>query len=163
MRKLVRATVAAGVSLLSGQALWAQVPVAPQADHARLLLSSDPVLAANKRLVYDFWREVFEAGHLDRADRYLTESYIQHNPNVGSGREAFVAFFSKIRQPRPIAERVAAPLVSITAEGDTVILSFVRAYPHPTEPGRTYTTTWFDQFRLENGRIAEHWDPALKQ
>jgi predicted SnoaL-like aldol condensation-catalyzing enzyme len=120
-------------------------------------------LGALMGLVYDFWREVFEAGHLELADKYLAPSYIQHNPTVGTGRDAFVAFFSKIREARPIEPRVRAPLVSIVAEGDTVILSFVREYPDPLKPGQTYTTTWFDQFRIEGGLIAEHWDPAIKR
>ena len=30
-------------------------------------------------------------------------------------------------------------------------------------PAKKYTTTWFDMFRIENGKIAEHWDPAVRQ
>lgn len=163
MRRLSSSLVLAGLAALFAPGLHAQVPVTPAPDHARLLASSDPQLAAHKRLVYDFWREVFEAGHMERVDRYLTPGYIQHNPTVGTGRDAFVAFFSKIREPRAIEPRVRAPLVSIVAEGDTVILSFVREYPDPQKPGQTYTTTWFDQFRIEGGLIAEHWDPATKR
>lgn len=48
----------------------AQVPVQAQPDHALLLASSDAGLAANKRLVYDFWREVFEGGQMHKVDRY---------------------------------------------------------------------------------------------
>lgn len=158
-----RAAFAVGLGALMGVVAQAQVAVQPSPDHARLLASSDPKLAANKRLVYDFWREVFEAGRLDLADKYLTPGYIQHNPTVGTGRDAFIAYFSKLREPRAIESRVRAPLVSIVAEGDTVILSFVREYPDPLRPGQNYTTTWFDQFRIENGLIAEHWDPALKR
>lgn len=141
----------------------AQVPVTPNPDHTSLLASTDPKLAANKKLVYDFWREVFEGGHLDLAPKYLTETYIQHNPNVASGRKAFVDFFAKIKQPKTISERIEGPLVSIVAEGDWVILTFVREYTEPKDPTKKYTTTWFDKFRIENGKIAEHWDPATKQ
>ena len=56
-----------------------------------------------------------------------------------------------------------APLVAITAEGDLVILSFVREHADPKDPAQKYTTTWFDMFRIENGKIAEHWDPATKR
>ncbi|MEO6279985.1 nuclear transport factor 2 family protein [Roseateles sp.] len=147
---------------LAGPAL-AQVPVHANADHAQLLASADPRLAANKRLVYDFWREVFEGGHMERVDRYLAESYIQHNPSVPTGRAGFVAVFSQIAMPKPIEDRVKAPLVAITAEGDLVILSFVREQPDPKDPAKKYTTTWFDMFRIENGKIAEHWDPATKR
>jgi predicted SnoaL-like aldol condensation-catalyzing enzyme len=140
----------------------AQVPVTPNPDHEALLASVDPRLAANKRLVYDFWREVFEAGRLDLADKYLAEGYIQHNPTVPTGRAGFVAFFGQFAQAKPIEPRVKAPLVQIVAEGDWVVLSFVQKRPDPKDATRSYTTTWFDMFRIENGQIAEHWDPALK-
>ena len=32
--------------------------------------------------------------------------------------------------------------------------------PHPDDETKTYTTTWFDMFRLEDGKITEHWDSA---
>jgi hypothetical protein len=73
----------------------AQVAVVSNANHEQMLASSDARLAANKRLVYDFWREVFEAGHMDLAEKYMAEGYIQHNPNVPTGRAAFIEFFSK--------------------------------------------------------------------
>ena len=141
----------------------AEVPVTASADHAPMLVSADPKLAENKRLVYDFWREVFEAAQMDRVDKYLTEGYIQHNPNVPTGRAAFVEFFKKVKQPKPIESRVSAPLVAITAERDLVILSFVREMPDPKDSTKKYTTTWFDMFRIEGGKIAEHWDPATKR
>lgn len=141
----------------------AQVPVQPAADQEALLASADPVLRANKRLVYDFWREVFEAGQVAQADKYVAESYIQHNPNVPTGRAAMVGFVSRrTPTPLPVEARIKAPLVSIVAERDLVILSFVREYPEPQDATRKYTTTWFDMFRLENGKIVEHWDGAVK-
>jgi predicted SnoaL-like aldol condensation-catalyzing enzyme len=105
---------------------------------------------------------VFEAGHLDLAPKYLTDSYIQHNPNVATGRAAFVEFFSKFKKPGPIADKIGAPLVAITAERDLVVLSFVREVPDPKDPTRKYTTTAFDMFRIENGKIAEHWDAMTR-
>jgi len=141
----------------------AQVPVQASGDHEQLLASPEPRLAANKRLVYDFWREVFEGGHMELADKYMAESYIQHNPNVPTGRKAFVDFFSKFAKPKPIEPRVKAPLVAVTAEGNLVILSFVRELPDPKDASKKYTTTWFDMFRIEDGKIAEHWDAAPKQ
>lgn len=142
--------------------LFAQVPVQATADHKALLASKDPKLAANKKLVYDFWREVFEGGHMELAPKYMAESYIQHNPNVATGRAAFVEFFSKIKKPLPIADKVAAPIVSITAEGDLVTITFVSENKDPKDPAKTYTTTWFDMFRIENGKLAEHWDNMQK-
>jgi predicted SnoaL-like aldol condensation-catalyzing enzyme len=162
MDKLI--ALAALVSALALPATAAaQLAVTPAPDQERLLASPDPRLAANKRLVYDFWREVFEGGHMEFAEKYMAESYIQHNPNVPTGRAAFVEFFQKFRKPAPIEARIKAPVVAIVAEGDLVVLSFVRENPDPKDATRKYTTTWFDMFRLEGGKIAEHWDPAPKQ
>jgi predicted SnoaL-like aldol condensation-catalyzing enzyme len=159
-RLVLPALIAAAA--LAGSAR-AQLPVTPAPDHVALLSSPDPRLAQNKRLVYDFWREVFEAGHLELAGKYMAESYLQHNPNVPTGRAAFVEFFGQFKKPGPIQPKVSAPLVSITADGDLVVLGFVRELPDPKEPGRKYTTTWFDMFRIADGKIVEHWDPAEKQ
>ncbi|MGZ5236682.1 MAG: nuclear transport factor 2 family protein [Caldimonas sp.] len=143
--------------------LLAQVAVTANPDQEQMLASADPKPAANKRLVYDFWREVFEGAHMEFAEKYMAESYIQHNPNVPTGRAAFVEFFSRVAKPKPIEPRIKAPLVAIVAEGDRVVLSFVRENTDPKDATKKYTTTWFDMFRIENGRIAEHWDPATKQ
>lgn len=151
------------VASLSGPS-FAQTAVTPHPDHASLLSSPDTTLAANKRLVYDFWREVFEAGQVSSADRYVAETYIQHNPNVPDGRAAMVGFISRRNPtPKPVEAQVKAPLVSIVAERDIVVLGFVREYADPKDASRKYTTTWFDMFRIENGKIAEHWDSALRQ
>ncbi|MBL8696790.1 MAG: nuclear transport factor 2 family protein [Alphaproteobacteria bacterium] len=163
MIRLAAAVLFATTLLAAAPPSVAQTPVAASADHAVLLAHPDPRLAANKRLVYDFWREVFEAAHMDLAEKYMLASYIQHNPNVPDGRAAFVSFFSKIRQPKPIEPRVAAPLVAILADGDLVTLVFARELPEPSDATKKYTTTWFDMFRIENGKIAEHWDPAVKR
>ncbi len=141
----------------------AQIAVQPAASQEAFLASPDARLASNKRLVYDFWREVFEGAHMEYADKYLAESYIQHNPNVPTGRAAFVDFFNKVRKPAPIETRIKAPLVAIVAEGDYVVLSFAREGTDPKDATKKFSTTWFDMFRLENGKIAEHWDPAQKQ
>jgi predicted SnoaL-like aldol condensation-catalyzing enzyme len=57
---------------------------------------------------------------------------------------------------------IKASVVAIVAEGDLVMLSFVREMPDPVDKSKKYTTTWFDLFRIENGKIAEHWDSAEK-
>ncbi|MDB5956871.1 nuclear transport factor 2 family protein [Ramlibacter sp.] len=162
MNKPLR-TLALLASLVLAGAAQAQVPPQGNADQESMLAAADAHVAANKRLVYDFWREVFEGGHLEFADKYLAEGYIQHNPNVPTGRAAFVTFFGRFVKPKPVAARINAPLVAVVGEGDMVVLAFARENPDPKDPTRKYATTWFDMFRLEGGKIAEHWDPALKQ
>jgi predicted SnoaL-like aldol condensation-catalyzing enzyme len=153
--------IAALLALALPAAALAQVAVTPAPDQLVLLKSKDPKLAANKRLVFDMWREVLEAGHADLAPKYMAETYIQHNPLVPTGRAAFIGFVSS-RPARPISPTIKQPLVDIVAEGDRVVLSFVRELPDPKDPNVKYTSTWFDMFRIENGKIAEHWDIATK-
>jgi predicted SnoaL-like aldol condensation-catalyzing enzyme len=162
MKSMLR-SFALSISLLLPLLAAAQVPVKENPNHEQMLASPDPVLAANKRLVYDFWREVLEAGHLDLAEKYMAETYIQHNPNAATGRAGFVDFFSKFTKPKSIEPRVKAHLISIVAEGDLIVLNFVREVPDPKDPSKKYTTTWFDMLRIENGKLAEHWDSALMQ
>jgi len=145
-------------------AMWmpalGQVPPVGDEDHEAMLANDDPQLAANKRLVYDWWREVFEAGHLELNDQYLTPDFIEHNPNVATGREGVEAFIAMRGGPQPIQDRVEQELIAITAELDIVHLMFVIEYDHPNMPGQKYKSTWYDSFRVADGMIVEHWDAA---
>lgn len=152
------ALAAAGLFAMSG---FAALPVTPAPDQAALLKSSNPKLAANKKLCYDFFRVILRARHLDEAGKYMRDDYIQHNPNADTGIAGFKAYFSKLGGPLPVQNTVDG-LVAIQAEGNYVTLSFVRPYDDPAHPGQKYTTTWFDMFRLQDGKIAEHWDCATK-
>src|ERR1700730_8592148 len=139
----------------------AQVPPAENPDQMSLLRSDDPSLAKNKKLVFDFWRIVYEGGHMDKAPEYMAESYIQHNPNVKTGRAAFIELFSKQRPPKPVAPRIKMPVISIVAERDIVMVSTVRKVRDREHHDHIYYITWFDVFRIDgNGLIAEHWDPS---
>lgn len=140
----------------------AELPVipVPGPQQAALLESDDPVLAANKKLVYDLWRKLIVARQIEAADEYLTEDYMQHNPNAKTGREGVKAYFSRPGvKPMPVKDTID-DLVAIIAEGDLVMMAFARELDNPRAPGETFHTTWFDMFRIENGKIAEHWDPA---
>src|SRR3954454_25273713 len=141
---------------------WAQLPVVPRSDQKTLLKSSDAKLSANKKLVYDCWREVLEGGHMDLVDKYLADTYMQHNPNVPTGKKGFIEVFSKFAKPQAIVDTIKAPVVAIMADGDLVLISFAVNLPEPGDSSKTYTTTWFDMFRIENGKLAEHWDGAQK-
>jgi predicted SnoaL-like aldol condensation-catalyzing enzyme len=90
----------------------------------------------------------------------MADSYIQHNPISDTGIQGFRAYFTAAGlKPQPIKDHLDN-LVAIQAEGNYVTLSFRREYNDPNKPGQKYTTTWFDIFRVENGKIAEHWDSA---
>ena len=139
----------------------APTPVAASAEaQAAVLASTDPVLAANKRVVYDMYREVLQAGRVDRIPLYFGDVYFQHNPNVPFGVEALAKFIKGSRPVREVQPTITLPLVAMVAEGDFVMVNFVR--PETDADGKPYTTTWFDLYRLKDGKIIEHWDPALK-
>ncbi len=141
----------------------AQEAVVGVADAEALFTSPDPKLHANKQLAYRIIRDLLEANRWDKADQYLTERYIQHNPNAGSGRDAVVRYFTQVvkAKPTPIPQRIATPVVSVVAEGDLVMVATVSTIK-ATDRAKAYTTTWFDMWRIKDGKADEHWDGALK-
>ena len=92
--------------LVSAIALFAVSTLAPRGGARRgsvrerpakaLLASSDPKLAANKKLVWDMWRDVLaSAHHIDEADKFLAPEYHQHNPNAETGLAGVKAYFTR--------------------------------------------------------------------
>ena len=158
MRHII--ALAALVLAVPCQAQDAATPPVLPTDHAALIASDDPQLEANKRLVYDMYRIVLQAGLADRAGEFIAEDYIQHNPNAGQGLAGVQEYIRNTRPERPIEDRLELPLIHLMAEGDYVTTAFVRA--EVDAEGNTYYSTWFDLYRIEDGLIAEHWDPMLK-
>jgi predicted SnoaL-like aldol condensation-catalyzing enzyme len=142
-----------------GGAAMAQVVASAEQQQA-LLASPDARLAANKRLVYDMYRIVLQAGRADRAGEFIAEGYIQHNPNAAQGLAGLVDYVRASRPEREIKDTLDLPLIHLMAEGDYVTTAFVR--PEKDANGETYYSSWFDLYRIEDGKIAEHWDPMLK-
>ena len=115
----------------------------------------------NLDMVLEWWRVVIQNRDLDATSKYQAEDYIQHNPNVPTGRAAFVAYFGR-RQPQPIPETLAVPPVKAFAKGDYVALVWEHEDKDPGDPAKTYKYNSFDVVRLQNGKIQEHWDEARK-
>ena len=81
-----------------------------------------------------------------------------------TGRAAFVAFFTQYVASKAIQPRIGAPLVTIFGRGRPRDPGGARCETaDPKDATKKSTTTWFDMFRIENGKIAEHWDCAPKQ
>jgi len=150
------------VILAACGAAFAQDPVTPAADEDALFHSKDPKLDANKQAVYHIFKDLLQAKHWELADKYLTKRYIQHNPNAKSGLDGVVYYFTQVLKvkPEPIPEHLSYGIVSVVAEGDYVTVAVSRKYDDPKDPSRKYTSTWFDQYRMVNGKADEHWDPA---
>ena len=131
---------------------------AGQINQQAMVESGTAAGRANKRLVFDFWREVIDAGHLEAAPRFLAADYIQHNPNVPTGLAGFVRAFSGTPRTE-ITAKIREHLIAIVAERDRVVLIF--AGDQSGAPGKRPAT--FDMFRIAGGRIAEHWDDDPKE
>ena len=142
--------------------LRAQEPVVPARDVEALFKSPDPQLQANKMVIYGVYRDLLQANHWELAGKYLTDRYIQHNPNAQSGLDGVVKFFTEVLKvaPKPIPDRLEAPIVAVLAEGDLVTVLSVSERKDST--GKPYTTTWFDTWRIKDGKADEHWDCATK-
>ena len=140
----------------------AQEPVTGAPDAEALFTSPDPKLHRNKQAAYHIQRDLLEAGHWELADQWLTERYIQHNPNAKSGRAGVVAFFTQVLkvQPKPIPTKLGQKVVAVIAEGDYVVIITPRTMKDPKDATKTYTTSWFDMWRFVDGKADEHWDGA---
>jgi len=159
---LLAATLAAAFCAAPNDSL-AQEAVRAAADPEALFHSNDPVLDRNKQAAYHIVKDLLEANHWELADRYLTERYIQHNPNAANGRAAVISYFTDVRkvQPTPIPAKMKTKVVSVVAENDLVTVAFVREVKDEKDPSRSYTTTWFDMWRFIDGKADEHWDGAM--
>ena len=165
----MKATVliaAAAAALVMGAPASAQMralsdPVVAHPDPESLLSSTDPVLQKNKQASLHIMRELLQCNQWSRAGEWLTDKYIQHNPLVASGLDPVLKFFGG-RAPSPIPDRThwKTKIVSVTAEGDLVTVANVVEAPDPRAAGKTYTTTWFDMWRIKDGKADEHWDNA---
>src|SRR5262245_55816558 len=105
--KKVSMLILFGALLVCGLA-QAQEAVTAAADTDALFHSPDSKLNKNKQAAYMIIKELIEAGHWENADKYLTERYLQHNPNAKSGRAGVVAFFTQVlkQQPKPIPAKM---------------------------------------------------------
>jgi predicted SnoaL-like aldol condensation-catalyzing enzyme len=158
MRRLVLAAALVSMSV----ALHAQEPVVGVKDPESLFRDTDPALNRNKQAALHIMRELLQCGQWDRAGEWLTQRYIQHNPNAASGLDGVVAFFTKVMKVKRLdkCDRLTTEVVAVMAEDDLVTVLMPRRYPDPRSPGKEYYTTWFDTWRFVNGKADEHWDPA---
>ncbi|AJH74666.1 snoaL-like domain protein [Bacillus cereus ATCC 4342] len=104
----------------------------------------------NKKMVVDFYNEVFNKHNIDIIPKYVSEDYKQHNPFVADGRKAFMDFFKEdfVKNPNSSAE-----IKRVVAEGDTVAL-----HVHSRTNSQDMGVAIVDIFRIKDGKIVEHWD-----
>ena len=111
------------------------------------MIMSQTIEEKNKALVLDAFETLFNKRDYAAAEKYWSPNYIQHSAHIEPGRDGL---FNLIRNA-PDTLRYEHQL--IVAEGDYVIL-------HGRFSGRGQPAAWIaaDIVRIENGRLAEHWD-----
>jgi predicted SnoaL-like aldol condensation-catalyzing enzyme len=109
-----------------------------------------PQQEANKKTVLEFYEKALNQKDFEAAARYFGTRYTQHNPNAADGPEGFRAFLRFLREKFPNSK---SEIKRVCADGDYVILH-VHAVREPGTRGNAIV----DIFKLENGKIVEHWD-----
>ena len=122
-----------------------------------LLIASPAALAAdarqmeeNKKIVAAFYDAAVNQKDFEKASQYLGARYIQHNPLAADGREGFKGFITFLKDKFP---NNRSEIKRIFADGDYVIVQ-VHAVREPGTRGNAIV----DIFKLENGKVVEHWD-----
>ena len=104
----------------------------------------------NKKHAIAFYRTAYLGEPSKAVDNYVGAEYIQHNPLVADGKQAFIDYFEEMGRGYPDK---SIEFVRAIAEGDLVAL-----HTHQTWPSNEQFVT-MDFFRFDdNGKIVEHWD-----
>jgi predicted SnoaL-like aldol condensation-catalyzing enzyme len=147
----MRAVFAASLMALAMSAGAAAAQPAVVSPPQTPTASRTPTEAANADVVVAFYELAFNQHRPTEAARlYIGDRYIQHNPHVPNGAEAFYGYFEGFFRDHP-QSRVT--IHRVIADGDLVALHLL-SQESPDDPGRAIV----DIFRLENGKIVEHFD-----
>jgi predicted SnoaL-like aldol condensation-catalyzing enzyme len=105
-------------------------------------------LEANKKLVADFYQQLFGDKDIDAINKYIGDVYTQHNPGVVDGKQALTdalkAWFKN-------APKEKIDIQHIGADGDMVFI-------HLKNHMGTKIVSVVDMFKIKDGKIIEHWD-----
>ena len=104
----------------------------------------------NKQTVVAFYEAALNNKDFDTASRYLGPSYTQHNPHAADGVQGLRDFIAYLKQKVPNSH---SEIKRVFAEGDFVILQV-----HKTSGPGDRGVAIVDIFRLEHGKVVEHWD-----
>jgi predicted SnoaL-like aldol condensation-catalyzing enzyme len=121
----------------------------------RTVRADEGLTARNKALVRDFYTTVLIGRDVDAAPRFLKPDYIQHNPEVPTGLKGFMDTF-RARFAQPLPPDYKRELLNVVAENDMVVV-YVRQ-EWTGKDGKHHQALGFDMFRVQDGKIAEHWD-----
>ncbi|MDO6596683.1 nuclear transport factor 2 family protein [Oceanihabitans sp. 2_MG-2023] len=104
----------------------------------------------NKKNAIAFYKMAYEGNPTKAVALYVGDEYIQHNPMVADGPQAFIDYFDRMQKEYPVK---TMDFVRAVAEGDLVALHTHQIWPDNDQ----YITMDFFRFNT-NGKIVEHWD-----
>jgi predicted SnoaL-like aldol condensation-catalyzing enzyme len=107
-------------------------------------------LEQNKKTVAAFYDAVLNKKDFDEASKYLGSQYRQHNPDAKDGPEGLKGFVGFLKEKFPNNK---SEIKRIFADGD-----FVVVHVHAVREPGTRGVAIVDIFRLDNGKVVEHWD-----
>jgi len=105
---------------------------------------------ANKKVVVEFYDAAINQKNFEAASKFLGPRYTQHNPRAADGPEGLKAFLAFLREKFPDYH---SEIKRIFADGNYVIL-----HVHNVPTAGSRGNAIIDIFKLENGKIVEHWD-----
>src|SRR5262245_12220820 len=112
--------------------------------------AADPQQEQNKRTVLDFYEKAINQKDFEAASKHFGPRYTQHNPNAADGAEGLKAFLQVLKEKFPNSK---SEIKRVFADGDYVIL-----HVHAVREPGTRGSAIVDIFKLEGGKIVEHWD-----
>jgi len=132
----------------SGLALLALLaPLSTYAQPAERNLAAEE---ANKALVVNFYNQFFNNHETETSSQVVADDYIQHNPDVPGGKAPFVGYFAEYFVENP---DYRSKIVRSATDGDLVWL-----HVHSTNGEQDLGDAVVDIFRVQDGKIVEHWD-----
>jgi predicted SnoaL-like aldol condensation-catalyzing enzyme len=122
---------------------------------SQVTCANDPLTARNKALVRDFYTTVLIHRDVDAAPRFLRDDYIQHNTHVPTGLKGFMNTF-RARFAEELPPDYKRELLNVVGDKDLVVVYVRRTWTG--RDGKRNQELGFDMFRVQGGKVAEHWD-----